>query len=35
MLVLDRLASERKLAGGKGGKERDFFSEVLSLTCNM
>lgn len=31
MLVLDRLASERKLAGGKGGKERDFL-EVLSLT---
>lgn len=35
MLVLDSLAGERKPAGRKRGKERDFSSEVLSLTCNM
>lgn len=35
MLVLDRLAGERKPAGRKGVKEWDLPSEVLSITCNM
>lgn len=30
VLVADRLASERKLAGGKDDREWDFSSEVVS-----